>query len=166
MTRHSNCGVAAVAVALLLGWLASPVAAQTQQRAAAGAKWSAPRLPWGDPDISGNFTNVFEQATPLERPDELAGKTLNDVSGKELADLLVQRRDANLERFENSGDIHAPTFWWADALEVEKGSQAWFVIDPPDGKVPPATAAARQRIAAQAASRRRSGRCRHRQVQG
>src|SRR5207244_11205805 len=81
--------------------------------AAAAPKWSAPRTPWGDPDISGNFTNVFEQATPLERPDELAGKSINDVTGKELTDLLVQRRDASLERFENTGDIHAPTFWWA-----------------------------------------------------
>src|SRR6185503_607563 len=126
--------------------------------AAAAPKWSAPRTPWGDPDISGNFTNVFEQATPLERPDDLAGKSLNDVTGKELTDLLVQRRDVSLERFENTGDIHAPTFWWADALAVEKGSQAWFVIDPPDGKVPPMMPAGRDRIAAQAAARRQSGR--------
>jgi hypothetical protein len=64
----------------------------------------------------------------------------------------------SLERFENTGDIHAPTCWWADALAVEKGSQAWFVIDPPDGKVPPMTPAGRDRIATQAAARRQSGR--------
>jgi hypothetical protein len=29
--------------------------------------WKAPRTPWGDPDLQGNFTNVYENGTPLER---------------------------------------------------------------------------------------------------
>jgi hypothetical protein len=27
-----------------------------------------PRTPWGDPDLQGNYTNLWELGTPLERP--------------------------------------------------------------------------------------------------
>jgi len=39
-----------------------------------------------------------------------------------------------------------------------KGSQAWLIVDPPNGKIPPLTPEATQRIAARAAARRNSGR--------
>ena len=39
-----------------------------------------------------------------------------------------------------------------------KGSMAWFVVDPPDGKIPPLTPEARARQAARAEARKRSGR--------
>jgi hypothetical protein len=41
---------------------------------------------------------------------------------------------------------------------MTKGSQAWLVVDPPNGKIPPLTPEAVQRQAARAASRRASGR--------
>ena len=123
----------------------------------AAARWTPPRTPWGDPDISGNFTNVFEQATPLERPDQFAGVARDEIKGQQLSDLLTKRRDQSLANFDSS-DIHAPTFWWGDALRVEKGSHAWFVVDPPDGKIPPITPEAQRRIAARAEARRLSGR--------
>jgi hypothetical protein len=37
-------------------------------------------------------------------------------------------------------------------------SRAWLVVDPPDGKIPPTTPEARQRAAARAEARKRSGR--------
>ena len=120
--------------------------------------WTPPRTPWGDPDISGNFTNVYEQATPIERPDEFAGVPRDDIKGQQLSDLLAKRRDQSLENFDAGSDVHAPTFWWADSLTVEKGSHPWFIVDPPDGKIPPVTPEGRQRIAARAEARRTSGR--------
>jgi hypothetical protein len=116
-----------------------------------------PRTPWGDPDLQGNYTNVYEQATPLERPDELAGRRLEDLRGAELAEFLTARRDDSVARFDSS-DVHAPTFWWADSLDVEKGSQAWLIVDPPEGRIPPLTQTARQRVAERAEARRLSGR--------
>ena len=56
------------------------------------------------------------------------------------------------------GPIHAPDHWWQDNLNLERGSQAWLVIDPPDGKVPALTPEAQRRIAAQAEARKASGR--------
>jgi len=41
---------------------------------------------------------------------------------------------------------------------MTKGSQAWLITDPPNGKVPPLTAEATQKAAARAAARRSSGR--------
>ena len=39
-----------------------------------------------------------------------------------------------------------------DIYEVSKGSRPWFVVDPPDGKIPPMTPEAQQRIAARRAA--------------
>ncbi len=36
--------------------------------------WRAPRTSWGQPDIHGDYTNKDEANTPLERPQQLAGK--------------------------------------------------------------------------------------------
>ena len=47
--------------------------------------WTPPKTPWGDPDIQGNLTNIWEVNTPLERPDQFAGRKLEDIKGEELA---------------------------------------------------------------------------------
>jgi len=111
-----------------------------------------PKTPWGDPDISGNYTNKYEQGTPFERPNELEGKTLADISSKELAELIEKRQQAAIERDrflsgDPTGTIAGP-LEFRDIFEVKKASRAWFVTDPPDGKIPPTTPEARQRIAA------------------
>jgi hypothetical protein len=65
-------------IALLV--VAMPAAAQT---------WTPPRTPWGDPDLQGNYSNKYEQGTPFERPAEFDGRTIDDIKGEELANLLV-----------------------------------------------------------------------------
>ena len=160
--RWSAIGVGLSAV---LVWLAAaPLVAQvaagqtgsTAARPATAASWTAPRTPWGDPDLQGNYTNTYENGTPLERPDAFAGRRLEDIKGEELARI---RRDIEKRTIGNfQGPIHAPDHWWQDNLSLEKGSQAWFVVDPPDGKIPPMTPEARQRIAARAEARKKSGR--------
>jgi len=132
----------------LLVWTAvAPLAGQTAAnqataRNAAGAP-VAPRTPWGDPDLQGTYTNTYENGTPLERPDEFAGRRLEDVKGEELARIRRRIEERTIGNFQ--GPIHAPDHWWQDNLNLERGSQAWFVIDPPDGKIPPITTEARRR---------------------
>jgi hypothetical protein len=101
-----------------------------------------PRMPWGDPDISGNVTNVFEASTPFERPDDFAGRRLEEVQGDELAKFRLELQKRTLSNFE--GPLHGPDEWWQNIYDLRKGGQAWFVVDPPDGKIPPATAEARE----------------------
>ena len=55
---------------------------------ASAKSYVPPKTPWGDPDLSGNFTNKYEQGTPFERPQEFEGKRIEDIQGKDLADLI------------------------------------------------------------------------------
>ena len=107
----------------------------------AGQRWKAPRTPWGDPDLQGNFTNKYEQSTPLERPRELEGRRVEDISGAELADILAKRERQVSERPAGVGPLQ-----FRDVLEVTKASRAWLIIDPPDGRIPALTPEAQRRI--------------------
>jgi hypothetical protein len=119
--------------------------------------YTGPRTPWGDPDLQGNYTNLWEAGTPFERPDQFAGRRLEDIKGEELA--AIRRGIQERTRTEQlAGDIGGTRWIWLDSHNHAKGSMAWFVVDPPDGKIPPLTAEARARQAARAEARKRSGR--------
>jgi hypothetical protein len=115
--------------------------------AATPAPYRPPRTPWGDPDLQGNYTNKYEQSTPLERPDEFAGRRLEDVRGAELAAVLAKRDGQVLARGEGVGPLQ-----FRDVLDVTKGSRPWLIVDPQDGKMPPMTAEALARVGAPDAS--------------
>ncbi len=108
-----------------------------------------PRTPWGAPDIHGDYTNKDEANTPIERPEQLAGKDLNSFSDAELVQLAKQRA-AQAEQI--AGGIGGaetgagPTHWY-DHLSA-KGSRPWFILDPADGHLPPLTPQAERREAA------------------
>jgi hypothetical protein len=96
--------------------------------------YRAPRTPWGDPDLQGNYTNKYEYSAPLERPAEFAGRRIEDVTAAELAAVLEQRERQVLARPEAVGPLQ-----FRDAVDVTKGSRPWLIVDPPDGKMPPMT---------------------------
>jgi hypothetical protein len=138
--------------AFLLALLTAAVGAQTGT-----STYTAPRTPWGDPDLQGNYTNLWEAGTPFERPDQFAGRRLEDIKGEELA--AIRRGIQDRTRTEQlAGDIGGTRWIWLDSHNHAKGSMAWFVVDPPDGKIPPLTAEARARQAARAEARKKSGR--------
>src|SRR2546430_195750 len=127
--------------------------------AAAAKKFVPKRLPWGDPDLQGNYTTKDEANTPFERPDEFAGKRIEDVTPAELAKANEQRRRQALGQAAYPGGgsplrgvaIAVPIHWF-DSLDSED-SRPWFVVDPPDGKVPPINDDAKKRQASDAAAR-------------
>jgi hypothetical protein len=98
--------------------------------------------------------------TPLERPGELADKpffTEEEVRAYEedtRARTNRDRRDggaaADVARAYN--DV-----WWDSGTRVVPTRRTSLVIDPPDGRVPPVTAAAEQRQAAAASARAQRG---------
>ena len=136
--------------------LMASLAAVTLAPLGAQTTYKTPRTAWGDPDLQGNYTNLYENGTPLERPKEFEGRALSDVKGDELARIKQAAQDRTINNFQ--GPIHAPDNWWQDALDLKRGSQAWLVVDPPDGKIPAMTPEAERRIAAAAEARRNSGR--------
>ena len=136
----------------VLSLLAVTAVAQTPAKATGKAGYKAPRTAWGDPDISGNYTNKYEQGTPFERPKDLEGRRLEDIKGDELAKILKARQTNSIERAPfNGGDpdglIGGPAEF-RDNNEILKGMSAWFVVDPPDGLIPALTPEAQQRIRA------------------
>ena len=90
-----SIGVAGVAVFVAA---IVPVIGQTQ---------AGPRTPWGDPDLQGTYTNTYENGTPFERPDEFAGRKLEDVKGDELTAIKRAQQQRTIAAF--LGPEHAPT---------------------------------------------------------
>jgi hypothetical protein len=139
------------------------VAAGLRKRDAALAQavpknWKVGRTPWGDPDLSGVYSNSDEANIPFERPAAFEGRRLEDITEAELNRLRETRRDQTLERAVSASDDpegHPQLFWW-ETLNATN-SRAWLVMDPPDGKIPPETPEARQRATARAEARRLTG---------
>ena len=145
MTRFIRLMFACVSVAAV----ALPAAGQTAK---------VPRTAWGDPDISGTYNNSNESGIPMQRPAELAGKRLEDVTPAELAKLL-DRRHQQTERIAvtiggtSENDTGAGPSHWYENYNA-KNSRAWMISDPPDGQMPAQTPAAIARAAAARAARR------------
>jgi hypothetical protein len=129
----------------------SPEAAPSADRvkafiAARTAKsFVAPKTPWGDPDIQGNFTTKEEANTPFERPEKWAGRKIEDITPEELAADIIERQQRAVEQapFAGGGEpeegvaIAVPIHWF-DNL-ASQNARPWFVIDPTNGMIPPTT---------------------------
>ena len=112
-----------------------------------------PKTPWGDPDIQGVFTNKDEANTPMERPDEWAGRKMDDITPQEFAAAVAKRQERAVETapFAGGGEVEegvalAVPIHWFDNLAA-KNSRPWFVVDPVEGTIPALTAEAQARPA-------------------
>lgn len=143
MRRHWVLGLAT--------WVAAVSSAQER---------TPPRTAWGDPDLQGTWVN--NSATPLERPEEFAGKeTLNDEELSELkrrATLVLDGGDAffgdDLVRAAVGNDTQYRSFdrktgnynqFWIVEREFENRTS--LIVDPPDGRIPPLTPEGQKRSA-------------------
>ena len=139
-------------IVALLVLISFATAIQAQRAASSnGSSWTAPRTPWGDPDLQGNYTNKYETSTPFERPKEFEGRRMEDITAHELAAAVARRQEDTLARAKFFGGDPAGLIGnsaeFRDIYEITKGSRPWFVIDPQDGKIPPILPEARTRIA-------------------
>ncbi len=113
---------------------------------APAATWTPPRTPEGQPDLRGYWTNAT--FTPLERPADLAGKEF--LTEAEAA--AYEKKRLLLEESQAKDDIHYDNAIWQKESydKVVSRRRTSLVVDPPDGKLPPLTPAAQQRLAARA----------------
>jgi hypothetical protein len=104
------------------------------------------RTPDGRPDLQGTWD--FAQLTPFERPTDFAGK---ESITEEEAEQFAQRRIETTHKDRRDGGAAADVerayndFWWDFGTRIAK--QPSLVVDPPDGRLPPLTADAEERIA-------------------
>ena len=138
----------------ILATAALPLNAQTV--ASKSAQSAVPRTAGGHPDLEGIWTNAT--LTPLERPAAFSGKlTVADAEAakyeKGQEDELKAgdgKSEGEFHRRAGSGDTGG-----YNALFIDRGNElarvdgvkrTSLIIDPPDGKVPPLTEEARQRL--------------------
>jgi hypothetical protein len=97
--------------------------------------WQSRRLPDGQPDLQGIWTNAT--ITPMERPAEFAGKPF--MTEQEAAEYEKNYVQHQKESFTN--DVNGPLrlTWWDSGSKVVQTRRTSIVIDPPDGKIPPLT---------------------------
>jgi hypothetical protein len=125
-----------------------PVATASASAPATGARtWTMPRTAEGHSDLQGIWD--YRSATPLERPPQFAGREF--MTAEEAAE--YERRAAAREDGRPPDDprtepsVHPA--WWLDyGKRVVKTMRTSLIVDPSDGRIPPLTAGAQQRIAA------------------
>ena len=105
------------------------------------------RTSWGVPAIHGVWD--FRTLTPLERPPELADKTvLTPEEARALRDRIVELQDVDKRTDEASADIEGAynTFWYDWGTELNEDLRTSLIVDPPDGRLPELTAEARNTL--------------------
>ena len=150
-----------LAIVIAVTWLASvPLAGQ----AANLGDYTAPRTPWGDPDLQGMWdTRTY---APLERPAEFGlrefmtkeeaaererlglRRVVTDDDDDAIATDLVEqdvRRYARADRPDEGqpgyriAGAEYNAFWSADPTSPRVSLRTSQIVDPPDGQMPPLT---------------------------
>ena len=153
---HVLGAIAIVLVGALSITLAGQSRSITADASGSAKRWSVPRTEWGDPDLSGIYSNSDESGIPFERPARFDGRRLEDITVRELEALNAERKKATAANATaEDRPVDREVFW--ENLNA-MNSRAWLVVDPPDGRIPPTTPQAQQRAAARAEARKKSGR--------
>src|SRR4029453_10074837 len=143
VTSASRC----VVIAISLG-----VAGVIAQSSPPAKPYSAPRTPWGDPDLQGMWPGNV--SAPLQRPVDLGERaTLTDAEFAQREAQARAQTEADSQQFvaqgraggrggRGGGGIGPPDHW------LERGSpirQTSLIVDPPNGRLPALAAGAEER---------------------
>ena len=157
MTRRlvEFIGVAAT-FAALVGLLSLAAAPGAGPAAIGGVEVSAsesggqpaepgPRTPWGDPDLQGIWNDPYQ--IPLQRPEQFADI---EVFTDEQRTVLDEQRGAMLRRDERAPigterDLRGAYNAVFESIRPT-GDRTSLVVDPPNGRIPPYTPEAAERL--------------------
>ena len=140
-------GLAALfTMTIVLSLVPQPAAAQSADRT------MPMRTPDAQPDISGIFT--FRTLTPFQRPRQFEGReklTAEEAATFEASERTRLNRDlfdpetgaAGYRPRAEGGVLSYNEFWYERGIELTSDKRTSLIVDPPDGRMPPQTAAAR-----------------------
>jgi hypothetical protein len=129
----------------------SPGGAKTSASAAARHQARTPRTPWGDPDLQGVWD--YKTITPLERPQNLAGREfLTTDEADQLEARAARRLDEPPDDSVPANTIHAP-YWTDPGRKVLDDKRTSLIVDPADGRIPPLTPEGQARAASRRGTR-------------
>ncbi len=139
-------------VAALVSCLAAPAVPTLGMPQSTAEAWTAPRTPWGDPDLQGQWNS--QTSTPLERPDvgALAGR---DTLTSEEAVTLEATNRADFDLPPAAGNVGNYNAFWRDVGKAL--TRTSLIIDPQDGRIPPLSPNGQRRIDAERAARTTRG---------
>ena len=154
---HVPVTILALACGIALG------ASQSVVAQSASADANTVRVPWGDPDLQGVWD--FRTITPLERPEELAGKAV--LTEEEAAEFQREwSHEQNRDRRDGAGTTEVASdgrsdvtrayneFWWDRGTEVVSDRRSSLIVDPPNGRIPALTPEGQRKAEVQVAERR------------
>lgn len=143
-----------------------------------GSGWTAPRTPWGDPDLQGIWTNEAT-STPMERPERIGNREFyTDAEMAELEKQAMARYEKAVADADPAGprsraDIARTKGTFEEGIFGAEYNNVWMeqprkpgplrwrrtslVVDPPDGGIPPLTPEAITRLEAREEARKGRG---------
>jgi len=106
---------------------------------AAQNPYTAPRTPWGHPDLQGIWTSDDARSVPMQRPAELGERRM--LTDEEFA-------ARKLRDDETRGDVRVAAGTFVGEVGTRTLRQTSLVVEPANGRIPARTAAAEARMAA------------------
>src|SRR6185312_1089462 len=107
-------------------------------KAAPAKNYTPPKLPWGDPDLQGQWPAVAN--IPMQRPASFGTRaflTDEELAQREQQAQRQQQADSETHAKENQSVTINPPSYWQERQKPNR--QASLVVDPPDGRIPPMT---------------------------
>ena len=136
--RHSLLfTVVGLALAAVVS-LVMPTSGQGSKTGPAAKKYTAPKTPWGDPDLQGVWNDAT--STPLERAANVGEKgVLSDEEAEEFQASLANELSRDRRDGGNAADVNrAYNEHWMDArrLKITADKRTSLIVDPVDGRIP------------------------------
>jgi len=108
------------------------VPAETTAAAARDPDWKAPRTSWGDPSLAGVWSTDDMRSVPMNRPERFGMR--ETLSEEEFIERARQDEGA-------FGDPENASSFLQHEYGIRTFGYTSMIIDPPDGQMPPLTAA-------------------------
>jgi len=144
LIRASACALLAVAACTNSG----TDAARTQADGQTAQTWTAPRTPWGDPDLQGMWPIDKLNGTPLQRPETFGERRL--LTDEEFAERSQRLAGLNARYDDEIRNHKMGIGHWAEMGRPNRLTS--LILEPANGRLPALTAEAERKSATMTSS--------------